>query len=370
MELTKHQLIAAQLLTKITELGHSVTYIPQVSEGPIVTIYRFLPRGATRVSHIEGLAQDFAICLGVEDVLVKRIPGESAVSIWVPNKERHYIDFKETMGAYWKAREGQKIPLNLGVDHLGRPVVVDLSSLPHLLIAGATGSGKSTLLSSILASIVYGVNSSDVQIILSDTKGVEFGRFIGAPHLLYDPATTVYTTLERLEWLNQEMDRRYEILKKQGVQNLAQYNERTSKRIPYYLLCIDELADVIQDDTKVGDEGKGPTLGNLALRKIGKLAQKARAVGIHIIAGTQRPSAKLISGDIKSNFPARLSFRLPSGVDSRVVLDTEGAEHLIQQGDMLFINPNKPGIQRLHSPYIKNEEDIEAAIEVACRRQS
>jgi S-DNA-T family DNA segregation ATPase FtsK/SpoIIIE len=164
------------------------------------------------------------------------------------------------------------------------------------------------------------------------------------------------------------MERRFELLKKASVQNLTQLNERSSRRIPYYLLLIDEFADVAQDDTKTGDEGKGPTIGSIALKKIGKLAQKARAVGIHIIAGTQRPSARLISGDIKSNFPARLSFRLPSGVDSRVVLDTEGAEHLIQQGDMLFINPNKPGIQRLHSPYIKDEADIEAAIEVACRR--
>lgn len=364
------QAVAATLLTKIIELGHSVSYVPTISEGPIVTIYRFLPKGSTRVSHIEGLAQDFAIALGVEDVLVKRIPGESAVSIWVPNKERRYVDFKDTIGAFWKIKDTQKIPLNLGVDHLGRPVVVDLASLPHLLIAGATGSGKSTLLSSILASIIYSVNSSEIQIVLSDTKGIEFTRFIGAPHLLYDPATTVYSTLERLEWLIKEMDRRYEVLKKSSTQNIAQHNEKAGTRLPYILLVIDEVADVVGDRTKTGDEGKGPTIGSIALDKIGKLAQKARASGIHIIAGTQRPSAKLISGDIKSNFPARLSFRLPSGTDSRVVLDTEGAEHLIQQGDMLFVNPNKPGIQRLHSPYIKDQNDVDTAIELAIRRES
>jgi DNA segregation ATPase FtsK/SpoIIIE, S-DNA-T family len=363
--LTPDMVISATLLTKIHELGHSASYVPEVSRGPVVTIYRFLPKGSTKVSHLEGLAQDFAIALGVEDVLVKRIPGETAVSVWVPNKERRFVDFKDTMSSFWQAKDKHKIPLNLGVDHLGRPVVVDLASLPHLLIAGSTGSGKSTLLGSILASIIYGVNSSDVQMVLSDTKGVEFGHFIGAPHLLYEPATSVYQTLERIEWLISEMERRLKVLQKASKQNVGQLEGNA--RLPYIMLCIDELADIVGDRTKSGDDGKGPTLGKIALERLGKLAQKARATGIHIIASTQRPSAKLIEGDIKSNFPSRLSFRLPSGVDSRVVLDTEGAEHLLQQGDMLFVNPNKPGIQRLHAPYAQ-QADINSAVEVAVRR--
>jgi S-DNA-T family DNA segregation ATPase FtsK/SpoIIIE len=356
------------LVHKIYDLGHSVKPLDEISEGPIVTIYRVQPTGNTKVSHLEAMAQDFAITLCVEDVVVKRLPGESAVGIWVPNKERKYVQFRDTIGSLWKEKDRCHIPLNLGVDHLGRPQIQDLTSLPHLLIAGSTGSGKSTLISAILGGLIYCKSSTDIRLILSDTKGVEFGHFVGAPHLLFEPATTVYSTLERMDWLIEEMERRLKIIARSGERNINDYNAKQEHKIHYIALVIDELADIIGDSSRSGDGGDGRSIGKVAIARLGKLAQKARATGIHIIAATQRPSVKLISGDVKSNFPARLSFRLPSGFDSRTVLSEEGAEHLLSQGDMLFINPNKPGVQRLHAPYARIE-DITAAVDVATRRE-
>lgn len=366
-EKVKHQqAIAAVLAHKIFELGHSADYVKDISEGPIVTVFRFMPKGSTRVSHLEGLAQDFAITLGVEDVVVKRIPGESSVSIFVPNKERKLVEWKNTLNSFWKVKDSQRLPLNLGVDHLGRPVVVDLCDLPHLLVAGSTGSGKSTLLSSILASIVYGVNSTLVKFVLSDTKGVEFPHFSGAPHLLFENATSVEETIERFNWLINEMEGRLKQLAKYGLRNIGELNSSGKTSLPYILVVIDELADLLSDRSRP-NEDRGPSLGKIAEEKLAKLAAKARASGIHIIASTQRPSVKMVEGNIKANFPARLSFRLPGGPDSRTVLGTEGAEHLLSRGDMLFVNPNRPGIQRLHAPYA-NIEDIIAAVDVASRR--
>jgi S-DNA-T family DNA segregation ATPase FtsK/SpoIIIE len=291
------------------------------------------------------------------------MPGDSAVTVFVPNQERTYIKFTDTVTNVWKVKDVQKIPLNLGVDSLGSSVVVDLTELPHLLVAGSTGAGKSTLLASILASLIYCVESSRLQIILSDTKQVEFGHFIGAPHLLFEPATSVYQTLERMDWLIDEMDNRLKKLAKLGQRNITEHNEHSSGSAawPYILLCIDEVADLLAYKGEKRGESK------ISQEKISKLASKARASGIHIIAATQRPSVDIINGVIKANFPARLSFRLPSGADSRTVLSTEGAEHLLSRGDMLFINPNKAGLARLHAPYARIE-DIRAAVDAACRR--
>lgn len=356
------------LTFKIHELGFDAKPVGEVSVGPIISVYRFLPTDKTKVSHLESLAQDFAITLGVEDVLVKRMPGEVAVGIFVPNKERKFVDFKETVSNVWVAKPTQMVPINMGVDYLGRPSVVDLTLLPHLLIAGSTGSGKSTFVTSLLASIVYCVNSSEIQFVLSDTKGVDFGHFEGCPHLLFEIANSVYKTLEQMDWLIEEMNRRLKLLAKKGDRNVREFNEKATgtERLPYIIFVIDELADILSDRRKSDDSG--PSIGKVAEAKLAQLAQKARASGIHIIAGTQRPSVKLVEGNIKSNFPARLSFRLPSGPDSRTVLGTEGAEHLLSQGDMMFLNPNQPGLQRLHSPFAKIS-DIQAAVDIATRRE-
>lgn len=353
------------ITTKLHQLGLQAEFQKPVSTGPIVSIFRFMPKGATRVSEIERLADDFAVALGVEDVFVKRMPGDSAVAVCVPNPDRKTVKFIDTINDVWKVRDEQKIPLNFGVDQVGTPIVVDLTELPHLLIAGSTGSGKSTLLASILASDIYCLSPERVQFVISDTKQVEFGHFIGAPNLLFEPATSVYQTLERLDWCIEEMEARLKEFGKRGCRNIADFNEVNPKFLtepkPYIVIIIDELADLIA----YKGEKRGET--KLAEEKISRLAGKARASGIHIIASTQRPSVNVINGSIKANFPARLSFRLPTDVDSRTVLGCAGAEHLLSRGDCLYISPNAPGLKRLHTPYAEIS-DIKAAVDAASRR--
>lgn len=354
------------IMAKIFELGHTVQKVDEITEGPVLTVFRVLPVGKTKVSHLESMAEDFAITLGVEAVTVGRISGEASVGIWVPNKVRQFIDFKQAMTNFWSIHKTMDIPLNLGIDHIGKPVIVDLATLPHLLICGSTGGGKSALVHGILASLMYCVPSEQLQMILSDTKRVEFGHFLGSPHLMYDPAKTVWETLQRIEWLISEMERRFILLERASKRNIKEYNAAISPRLPYILLVFDELADLLSDKSKSGD--KGPGVGKLAESMLATLTQKSRAVGIHIIACTQRPSVKVVEGNIKANFPARLSFRLPSGTDSRTVLDADGAEHLLVPGDCLYKSPARPGLIRVHTPYAK-AEDIIAAVEMASMRE-
>ena len=361
--------ISARIVMKLINLGIQAHFIEPVIEGPVVSVFRFKPQGATRVSQIEALSSDFAVGLGVEDVLVKRMPGEESVGIFVPNAERRWIKWRDIVGELTVNKSNSYIPLLLGVDNLGHTVVEDLTLYPHLLIAGSTGSGKSTLLNSILASLVYSCSSNEVQLVLSDTKGVEFGHFIGAPHLLYDPAVSVYQTLEQMDWLIEELEKRLKIFSKRGHRNILEYNQNctnTQDRLAYIVLVIDELADLLGDNRRA-DKERGPSVGRIASSKLSVLAEKARASGIHIIASTQRPSVKLVSGDIKANFPARLCFRLPTEADSRTVLGTGGAEHLLSRGDMMFVSPNAPLIRRIHAP-LASIEDIKAAIEVSVRK--
>lgn len=350
----------ATLLQKMLALGVSARPLAEITVGPIVTAYRFSPEGNTRVSQIESLASDFAVVLGVEDVVVKRMTGDSAVGIFVPNKIRTPVSFLETTKNVWRCRE-YAIPLNLGITQTGAPLVEDLTKLPHLLIAGTTGSGKSTLLTTIVTSLLAAKTPNEVQLLLSDTKGVEFHNFIGAPHLLFPPSTSVETTLDQMDFLIDEMNDRLKAIGHSGWKNIAQYNQASLKAFPYIVLVIDELADILlhrgekRGETKIGQD------------KLNVLAQKARASGIHVVAATQRPSVNIVSGSIKANFPARLTFRLPSGADSRTVLGTEGAEHLLSQGDMLYISPNTPSIIRAHAP-LTLSEDITATLDYIVRK--
>lgn len=353
--------VIAVLTSKMSALGVKARPLQDVTVGPIVSIYRFQPFDTTRVSTLEGLAGDFAVALGVEDVLVKRMTGDSAVGVFVPNKTRKSIGFLETTTNFWPCSEDMAVPLNFGITQVGAPLVEDLSKLPHLLIAGTTGSGKSTLLTTLITSLIARKSKNEVQLVLSDTKGVEFNSFKGVPHLLFPPSTDVETTLDQMDFLIDEMNSRLQAIGKLGWKNIIEYNKASLKPFPYMVLVIDELADILlykgekRGETKIGQD------------KLNILVQKARASGIHIIAATQRPSVNIISGSIKANFPARLTFRLPSGVDSRTVLGTEGAEHLLSQGDMLYLSPNSPTITRAHAP-LTRAIDIEATIDTIKRR--
>jgi S-DNA-T family DNA segregation ATPase FtsK/SpoIIIE len=366
----------AQIMAKLHLLGCPVKPSDKINVGPVVTVYRFVPAGSTKFSQIEALGQDLAITLGVENVLVKRLPGESAVAVFVPNPkdEIKFPDFKDTVSNCWQAhkREGNptKVPLNFGVDYLGRPFVEDLSELPHLLIAGSTGAGKTTLLASIISSLIYVCPPDEVQLVLSDTKGVEFRRFAGVQNLMFEPAYTVLDTLQQMEWIIEDMDKRYNLFAQRNVRNITEYNKLPIKKLPFIVIVFDELADILTDTTKEeNDEGKptGPSRGRRCEQMLAKITQKARAVGTYVIAATQRPSVKVVDGNIKANFPARLTLRLPTGMDSRTVLGTEGAEHLLGQGDMLYLSPNRPGLSRLHAPYAKLV-DIDMAVHMASQR--
>ena len=351
------------IVAKFVGLGVSATFRPPVSVGPIVSVYRFQPTGTTRVSQIENMAADFAVALAAEDVVVRREKGDTSVSIYVPNKKRKLVTYLETIGNVWNTK--LHIPLNFGVDYMGRPAVEDLVTLPHLLVAGSTGSGKSTLVSSLIASLIYTKTPKQIQLVLSDTKTVEFPHFRGAPHLMFEPAPSVEKTLSYLDWVIDQMEERLLAFGKAGCRNIFEYG---IERLPFIIVVIDELADILQCDTKEDeDNNKGKTLGKIASGKLSYIAQKARAAGVHVIASTQRPGVKLVEGQIKANFPARLTFRLPTEADSRTVLGCGGAEHLLAQGDMLYSSPNKPGLQRLHAPYAKIE-DIRAAVDAAVRR--
>lgn len=368
--LTAEQSAVLTALTfKMSQLGLSVKPVKaEVSVGPVVTVYRFEPQGTTKVSHIEALAQDFAVILGAEDIVVKRLPGETAVAVFVPNKQRQQVKWYDVCQI--PTNSGRpNIPLLMGIDHLGNRVLEDLSLFPHLLVAGSTGGGKSTWMGSEIATIILNYTPQELRIALSDTKGVEFNHFRNAPHLLCPAATSVDDTIKLFDHLIRMMDDRLKLFGQKDDRNIIEYNARTHQnRLPYVCLFIDELFDILSDKRRLEtDEGRGPRIGEVAQGKLCKLAAKARATGIHIIAATQRPSVKIIEGDIKANFPARLSFRLPSEADSRTVLGTSGAEHLLSRGDMLFINPNRPGIYRIHAP-IATLSDIKACVEFALRK--
>lgn len=363
----------ATMSLKLAALGVEGEFLPQVSEGPVVTLYRFVPKNATRVQLVERVAQDLAIALAVEAVQIKRIPGEAAVGIYVPNKDKKLVLFRDAVVHVWNAFEKQKqrIPILFGIDHMGSFIVEDLPLLPHLLIAGTTGSGKSTLINAILASLVYTVPPDRLKMVLSDVKQVEFTNFVGAPHLLYPVSTSIKETLEQMDFLILEVNNRLTKLAKASCQNITQYNA-LGNQMSFILFVIDELAEILMCQTKelyIDDTGKERTrtLGKVAEYRLGLIAQKARATGIHVIAATQRPSVRVVEGNIKANFPARISFRLPSEADSRTILGTGGAEQLLSQGDMLYLSPNTPAIRRLHAP-LASVEDIKQAIDIACRR--
>lgn len=368
-ELTEEQVqVFATLVSKMRALQVDASPLPAVTVGPVVSGYRFEPRGATRISHIESLAKDFALALGVESVLVKRMPGDNAVGVFVPNKVKKGVTFLETISFVWPLKDKLAIPLNLGITSIGDPLVEDLATLPHLLIAGSTGSGKSTLLTSIITTIIATKSADSVRFVLSDTNGVEFGHFIGAPHLVFDPATTVYKTLDHIEWLLTQTDFRLAKFAKVSCRNITEFNMNSSEKnkLPYIVLIIDEIADLMLHKHKSDDEET--SVSKLFENRLCLLAGRCRKTGIHIIGSTQRPSVNIVTGSIKANFPARLSLKLPTAVDSRTILDTEGAEHLLVPGDMLYQSPLRAELIRAHAPVTRNSE-ILATIEAIVRSQ-
>ena len=349
--------IITAITLKLIQLGHEVSWQEPITTGPLITTFRFMPKNATKVSQICSCAEDLAIALKVEDVLVRRLPGEGSIGVSVPNAQRETV--------WWKSHlspppHTNLLPLNLGVDSQGHDYREDLTKCPHLLIAGSTGGGKSVLMNVIIASLMFWRRPDEVQFALSDTKRLDY------PHLEYTPkghmwapaANSQYTSWELMDKLQEESERRLSVIGCWRCQNVAQYNEKNPTKLPYILFCIDELATVLG-----GKRGES----KIAQQKLGAIVQTSRATGIHVVAATQRPSVDVIDGTTKNNFPARLSFKLGSQIDSRTVLDEPGAEHLLTQGDMLYSSPCAPGLRRLHSAWAPIE-DIEACLLHGVRR--
>ena len=368
-KLTAHQKGVMNVLTeKIHALGGYAEFIGPVSVGPIISTYRFLPQKNTKVAKLEAMAKDFAVALGAEAVLVKRMPGETSVGVFVPNPERTIIKFSDTLErvtdyAGKKTKDGHlSIPMNFGEDQTGHPFIDDLTELPHLLIAGSTNSGKSTLMHCLLGSMALARTPRQLKILISDTKGVEFRHFSELPHLQFPIATSVYQTMEQLQWAVDETQDRLNKIATKDARNIHDYNALVSEqdRIPYVVIIIDELADLMGQMIPVPE-------AKLNSAKLSSLVARSRGSGIYVIGGTQTPRVRIVTGAIKANFPARLTFRLPSAVDSKTIINTKGAENLISKGDMLYASPARFELTRLHAP-LTTIQEVKAVVQSVMSR--
>jgi S-DNA-T family DNA segregation ATPase FtsK/SpoIIIE len=321
--------------------------IVQVSPGPIITSYEFEPAPGVKLAQVVNLADDLALALKAASVrIVGPIPGRGTVAVEVPNDRAATVYFREILVSAEFAESKGRLPLALGKDVTGTPVVGDLAAMPHLLVAGATGSGKSVGLNAMICSILYKATPADVRFLMVDPKRLELSVYEGIPHLLAPVVTDAKEAAARLRWIVGKMDERYKELQGKQVRNIDGYNRavEADKRLPYWVVVIDELADLM-----VVSAGEVQT-------SLVRLAQIARAVGIHLIVATQRPSVDVVTGLIKANFPTRIAFKVASKVDSRTVLDGNGAEQLLGQGDMIYVPPGASKQVRVHGAWLADEE--------------
>ena len=321
--------------------------IVQVSPGPIITSYEFEPAAGVKISQVVNLGDDLALALKSASVrIVGPIPGRGTVAIEVPNSEAATVYLREIFVSAEFAESRGKLPLALGKDVTGTPVVSDLTSMPHLLVAGATGSGKSVGLNSMICSILYKASPADVRFLLIDPKRLELSVYEGIPHLLAPVVTDAKEAAARLRWIVGKMDERYRTLQLKQVRNIEGYNKVVDpeEKLPYWVVVVDELADLMM-----------VSAGEVQTSLV-RLAQIARAVGIHLIIATQRPSVDVVTGLIKANFPTRIAFQVASKVDSRTVLDGNGAEQLLGRGDMIFVPPGANKQTRVHGAWVSDDE--------------
>ena len=337
--------------------------VAQIHPGPVVTTFEFKPDAGVKYSKITGLADDLCLAMQAESVLIDRIPGKSTVGIQIPNPNREAISLRELLESDAYHRSASKLTFALGKTIHGEPYLADLATMPHLLIAGSTGTGKSVGLNGMLTSILYRATPDDVRMIMVDPKRLELGMYDDIPHLLTPVVVDPKKASNALRWAVREMEERYKTLAAEGVRNIEQYNRNirnilaetggndpdAPRPLPFIVVVIDELADLMM------------VAGNEVEESICRLAQMARAVGIHLILATQRPSVDVITGLIKANLPSRISFRVSSKTDSRTILDSNGAEQLLGKGDMLFLPPASSRCIRLHGPYISEQESARLA---------
>jgi len=346
----------SQLLEKKLEDFAVQGRVVEVAPGPVVTTFEYEPAPGVKINKIVNLTDDLALAMRATSIrIVAPIPGKAVIGIEVPNTDRQMVKFKEIIASSVFEKCKSKLTLCLGKDIVGNPVVAELEKMPHLLIAGATGTGKSVALNAMICSLLYKSKPSEVKIIMVDPKRIELSSYDGIPHLITPVVTNPKKATNALFWAVREMEHRYELLSEMTARNIKQYNNKVAKaektvdketpeKLPYIVIIIDELADLMM----------------LASRDVEvaltRLAQMARAAGIHLILATQRPSVDVLTGIIKANFPTRLTFQVSSRTDSRTIIDTVGAENLLGSGDMLFLPPGTAKLQRIHGAYISENE--------------
>ena len=346
----------SQLLEKKLEDFGVQGRVVEVAPGPVITTFEYEPAPGVKINKIVNLTDDLALAMRATSIrIVAPIPGKAVIGIEVPNTDRQMVRFKEVIGSSAFEKSKSKLSLCLGKDIVGNPVVAELEKMPHLLIAGATGTGKSVALNAMICSLLYKSKPDEVKIIMVDPKRIELSSYDGIPHLITPVVTNPKKATNALFWAVREMERRYELLSEIGARNIKQYNNKVAKaqkpvdkelpeNLPYIVIVIDELADLMM----VGSRDVEVALT--------RLAQMARAAGIHLILATQRPSVDVLTGIIKANFPTRLTFQVSSRTDSRTIIDTNGAENLLGSGDMLFLPPGTAKLQRIHGAYISETE--------------
>jgi S-DNA-T family DNA segregation ATPase FtsK/SpoIIIE len=337
---------AATLRKKLQDFGVD-GHIVQVSPGPVITSYEFEPAAGVKVSQVVNLTDDLALAMKVASVrIVGPIPGRGTVAVEVPNPQTAIVYLREILVSAEFVESKHRLPLCLGKDATGNPVVSDLAAMPHLLIAGSTGSGKSVGLNTMICSLLYKATPAEVRFLLIDPKRLELGIYEGIPHLLAPVVTDAKEAAARLKWIVGKMDERYKLLQAKAARNIEGYNKDVAPedKLPYWVVVVDELADLMMVSA-------GEVQNSLV-----RLAQIARAVGIHLIVATQRPSVDVVTGLIKANFPTRIAFQVASKVDSRTVLDGNGAEQLLGRGDMIFIPPGGSRQVRVHGSWVADDE--------------
>jgi S-DNA-T family DNA segregation ATPase FtsK/SpoIIIE len=361
---------AAAIKSKFEEFN-VLGSVVQINPGPVVTTFEFKPEAGIKYSRITTLTEDLCLGLQAESILIERIPGKPTIGIEVPNVRREVISLRAVLESEEFENSASHLTISMGKDINGRIKVATLETMPHLLIAGSTGSGKSVMINSLIMSILYKSTPDEVRMIMVDPKRVELGMYEGVPHLLTPVITDPRKATNALRNAVLEMERRLRLLAEQGARNIDQYNKKVRailtqsrslfedekdtaaeelKPLPYILILIDELADLMMLEGRNVEES------------VTRLAQMARAVGMHLVLATQRPSVDVITGIIKANFPARISFRVATRVDSRTILDVMGSEHLLGKGDMLFLPPGSSRLTRVHGAFV-TENEINSVVE-------
>ena len=376
--MSKESLMAnARLVEKKLSDFNVTGEVVEVSTGPVITMYEYRPAPGVKISKVAGLADDLAMNMRAVAIrIVAPLPGKAAIGIEIPNPKRDFVYFKEVVASSNFQEASSLLTLVLGVDIMGEPVVADLQRMPHLLIAGATGSGKSVGLNAIIMSILLKANPDQVKFLMIDPKRIELTPYKDLPHLIYPVVSDPSDATMALKWAVADMENRYRLLAEKGVRNIEAYNRKILKErsslpmeppappqvnedgeeveaqepppppepLPYLVIVIDELADLMMVSAKEVETS------------ITRLAQMARAAGIHLILATQRPSVDVLTGVIKANMPTRISFQVSSKIDSRTILDSIGAEKLLGMGDMLFLPPGASSIQRIHGAFVSDDE--------------